>query len=88
MNHIQEQFISRTSEQESEEILVQTIKERMTNRLHEVREEEGKGGWYSPKTVSTEDLLVQLKNNIEDEDWLDVVIIASMLNIREDLWWT
>lgn len=75
--------LSGTTEHEKDLGMIRAVGTAMEQRLNEGRVN-GRGGWYDASKPVNE-LLDSLGNNLADGDYLDVIIYASMIFVRQAL---
>ena len=76
-------FVTRAAPVSADNILVEFASFKMIKRLREQRDK-GYKGWNTAQCENA-DLKRRLLQNVEEEDWVDVINFASMLLARKQL---
>lgn len=73
------------AEKYADGILISVTAQAMKIKLDKKREE-GRGGWYRSDICSNEELLKSLKAHIDKGDMIDVINLAAMIHIRNQIY--
>ncbi len=84
MNELQRMFIERTDNDMADSLMVMAVTDAMGEKLEKKRDE-GRGGWFGPQ-CSNGKLKEMLKEHIQKGDMIDVMNLAGMIWMREQLY--
>lgn len=80
-----EKFCNSVSDEDANDIMVDTVAEEMRIKLQE-KSEAGRRGWHNSQDCNNHDLKLALIEHIEKGDMIDVCNYAAMIYVRKQLY--
>ena len=85
MNDAQREFIEIVDNQDADNILVVIAQRAMRAKLRQKRGE-GRGGWWRKRVLTDSQLCSLLADHVKKGDMVDVMNIAAMIYLRQQLY--